>query len=113
MEKELGTVANTVDRIVEDLEQRAQLKAELQDLKGAAAAQRNSTDVWLARWVRPLALVFAFTLLALAVWMHIAGTPLPQYMGEGILTLAVLVAGAYIGGRSVEKAAGRFGRGRG
>ena len=71
----------------------------------------NSTDVWLARWVRPLALVFTFFLLALSVAMQIAGAPLPQYMGEGIFTLALVVGGVYFTGRSAEKAVGRFRRG--
>ena len=111
MEKEIGTVANTIARVVADPEQRAQLKAELHQVMGAAKAQRNSTDVWLARWVRPLALVFSLGLVTVTVSMQIWGTPLPQYIAEGNYTLATIVTGGYVAVRGVEKAAGRFRRG--
>ena len=111
MEHEIGIVAKTIDRVVEDPEQRAQLKAELHQVLGAAKAQRNSTDVWLARWVRPLALVFTLLLVAVTIGMQMWGPGLPQYIAEGNYTLATIVTGGYITLRGVEKAAGRFRRG--
>lgn len=111
MEREIGVVASTIDRVVADPEQRAQLKAELHQVMGAAKAQRNSTDVWLARWARPLALVFTLMLVVVTISMQIWGTALPQYIAEGNYTLATIVTGGYITLRGVEKAAGRFRRG--
>lgn len=111
MEKETGVMAATIDRVVEDPEQRAQLKGELHLVQAAVKAEKSTVDAWLTRYIRPMALIFTAMLMVLAIGLRIGGAPLPSAMEESIFGLALIMFPMYIGGRSFEKAAGRFRRG--
>ena len=112
MDKEIGKVSNTIDRVVSDPEAAGQLKGELHEVQSAVKAQQNTVDGWLTRYIRPCAVIFTMLMAGASVVQELRGVAMPQHMSEGLITLALVVFTVYAGGKSVEKGAGKWGQGR-